>query len=77
VKSHQHRVQGQDHLPQPDGHTSFDAAQDMVGFLGFEGTQLAYVHQYPQVLFSRAVFCPYISQLVLAVGDAEEVEVSQ
>jgi len=43
VKSHQHRVEGQDHLPQPAGHSSFDAAQDTVGFLGCEGTSLAHV----------------------------------
>jgi len=27
-------VEGQNYLPQPAGHTSFDAAQDMVGLLG-------------------------------------------
>ena len=46
----------------------------MVGFLGYEGTFLAHVqiaiHQYPQVLFSRAVLNPYIPQLVLIVGVA-------
>ena len=37
MRSHQHRVEGQDHLPYPAGHTAFVAAQDMVGFLGCEG----------------------------------------
>lgn len=49
-------------LPQPAGHTSFDAAQAMVGFLSCEGKLLAHVHlaihQYPQVLFGRAVLNP-------------------
>ena len=30
VRSHQCRVEGQDHLPRPPGQVSFDAAQDMV-----------------------------------------------
>jgi len=34
VESHQSRVDGQNHLPQPAGHASFDASQDMVGLLG-------------------------------------------
>ena len=71
VRPHQHRVEGQNHLPQPAGHASFDAAQDKVGFLGCEDTVLAHalfsIHQYPQVFFSRAVFSPFIPQLVLVV----------
>ena len=55
VSSHQHRAEGQDHLPRPAGHTSFDSTQYMVGFLGCEGTLLAYVqlaiNQYTQVFF--------------------------
>ena len=42
-ESHQHRVEGQNHLPQSAGHTSFDAAQDTVSLLGCKGTLLAYV----------------------------------
>jgi len=34
VRPHQCRVERQDHLPLPTGHTFFDAIQDMVGFLG-------------------------------------------
>ena len=53
VRSHLHRVEGQDHLPQPTGHACFDAAQDLIGSVGCEGTLLAHVkfsiHQQPQV----------------------------
>jgi len=41
VSPHQCCAERQDHLPRPAGHTSFDAAQDMVGFLICEGTVLA------------------------------------
>ena len=34
VRPHQHRVEGQDHLPHSAGHSSLDAAQDRVDFLG-------------------------------------------
>ena len=72
VESHRRRVEGQDHLLQPAGRASFGGAQDAVGFLGCEGTLLAHIqitiHQYPQVCFARAVFNPFIPQLVLIVG---------
>ena len=63
MRPHQHKVEGQDHLPQPAGHA---AAQDMVGFLGCEDTLLAHV-QLPiyQGLFSRAVLNPFIPWLLL------------
>jgi len=51
-----------------------DAAQDMVGFQGCEGTLLAHVqlpiHQYLQVFFGRAALNPVISQLIPAMGIA-------
>ncbi|KAK4819021.1 hypothetical protein QYF61_024137 [Mycteria americana] len=81
VGSHQSRVEGQNHLPQPAGHASFDAAQDMVGLLGCEHTLLAHVqlfiHQYPQVLFCRAALNPFIPHPVqdLALGLVEPHEV--
>jgi len=54
VRPHQRRVEGQDCLPQHAGHTSVDAAQNMVDFLGHEGILLAHVqlaiHQYLQIL---------------------------
>jgi len=71
VRPHQCRVAGQDHLPRPAGHAYFDAVQVMIGFLGCEGTLLAHVqlliHQYPQVLLSRAALNPFITQFVLVV----------
>ena len=71
VRSHQKREEGQDHLPHPAGHSSFDTAQYMVGLLGCKGTWLAHVllaiHKYPHVFFGRAALNPFISQLVLAV----------
>jgi len=46
-----------EHLSQPAGHTSFDASQEMGGFLGCKGPFLAdvqlVIHQYSQVLFGR------------------------
>ncbi|KAK4815509.1 LOW QUALITY PROTEIN: hypothetical protein QYF61_003067, partial [Mycteria americana] len=69
VRSHQSGVEGQNHLPRPAGHASFDAAQDMVGLLGCEHTLLAhvqlFVHQYPQVLSCRAALDHIIPQPVL------------
>ncbi|KAK4815374.1 hypothetical protein QYF61_001362 [Mycteria americana] len=69
VRSHQTRVEGQNPLPRPAGHASFDAAQDTVGFLGCECTLPAHVqlfiHQYPQVLLGRAALNPFIPQPVL------------
>ncbi|KAK4823100.1 hypothetical protein QYF61_025838 [Mycteria americana] len=69
VGSHHSRAEGQNHLPQPAGHTSFDAAQDTVGFLGRECTLLAHVHN-PQVLLHRAALNPFIPQPVLIPGVA-------
>ena len=74
MRPHQHRAEGQDHLSHPAGHTSSDAAWDLVGFLGCKGTLLACVqlaiHQYSQVIFSRAVIHPFILQLALVTGVA-------
>ena len=72
VRSHQHRVEGQDHLLHAASHISFDAAQDAVDFLVWEDPLLAHVqpaiHQYPQVFFSKAVLNPFIPLLELVVG---------
>ncbi|KAK4824658.1 hypothetical protein QYF61_017031 [Mycteria americana] len=69
VGSQQSRVEGQNHLPRPAGHASFDAAQDTVGLLGCKRTLSAHVqlfiHQYPQVLFRRAALDHIIPQPVL------------
>ncbi|KAK4816463.1 hypothetical protein QYF61_017191 [Mycteria americana] len=64
VGSQQRGVKGQNHLPRPAGHASFDAAQDMVGLLGCKHTLPAavqlFIHQYPQVLLHRAALNPFI-----------------
>ncbi|KAK4830883.1 hypothetical protein QYF61_013812 [Mycteria americana] len=74
VGSHQSRVEGQNHLPRPAGHASFDAAQDTVGLLGCKRTLLAHVqlsiHQYPQVPLPRAALNHIIPQPVLILGIA-------
>ncbi|KAK4811312.1 LOW QUALITY PROTEIN: hypothetical protein QYF61_024448 [Mycteria americana] len=74
VRSHQSGVEGQNPLPRPAGHASFDAAQDTVGLLGCERTLPAHVqlfiHQYPQVLFRRAALNHIIPQPVLIPGVA-------
>jgi len=48
------------------GHLPFDAAQGMVGFLGFKCTLLAHVdlliHQYHQILPCRAAFYPLVDE---------------
>ncbi|PKU43516.1 hypothetical protein llap_6172 [Limosa lapponica baueri] len=74
--SHQSGVKGQNQLPQPAGHASFDAAHsfDMVGFLGFECTLPAHVelliNQHPQVLFLRPALNPFSAQPVFVLGIA-------
>ncbi|KAK4824943.1 hypothetical protein QYF61_021631, partial [Mycteria americana] len=74
VGSHQSRAEGQNHLPRPAGHASFDAAQDAVGLLGCKHTLLSHVqlfiHQYPQALLFRAALSPFIPQPVLILGVA-------
>ena len=74
VGSQQSRVEGQNHLPPPAGHASFDAAQDTVGFLSCESTLPAhaqlFIYQYPQVLLLRAALNPFIPQPVLILGIA-------
>ncbi|PKU38890.1 hypothetical protein llap_10804 [Limosa lapponica baueri] len=40
VGSHQSGMEGQNHLPRLAGHSSFDAAQDMVGFSGLQSHQV-------------------------------------
>jgi len=65
----QGRVEGQENLPRPAGHTPLDAPQDPIGLLGTEGTLLAHgqpvVHQDTQVPLRRAV----TSQAVEAWGE--------
>ncbi|KAK4806146.1 hypothetical protein QYF61_001069 [Mycteria americana] len=74
VGSHERGVEGENRLPRPAGHASFDAAQDTIGFLGCECTLPAHVqffiHQYPQVLLCRAALNAFITQSVLILGTA-------
>ena len=68
VRPHQNRVERQDHILQSADHAFFDAAQNVVGFLGCKDTLPTHVHlaihQYPQVFFGRAVLSPFNTQLV-------------
>ncbi|KAK4831823.1 hypothetical protein QYF61_019346 [Mycteria americana] len=72
--SHKSGVEVENHLPPPAGHTSFDAAQDTIGFLGCKctlpGHTQFFIHQYPQVLLHRAALNPLITQLVCMLGIA-------
>ena len=81
VGSHQRGVAGQNHLPQPAGHTSFDAAQDTVAFLGCESTLPVHVelliNPYPQVLLLRAMFNPFSAQPIFVLGIAPVLTVFQ
>ena len=58
VGPHEGRTEGNNHLPCPAGHPSFDAAQDTVVFPGYKQTLLFLVkllmHQNLQVLLRRA-----------------------
>ncbi|KAK4821259.1 hypothetical protein QYF61_017137 [Mycteria americana] len=60
--------------PQPAGHASFDAAQDMVGFLGCKqalpGHVELLINQHPQVLLLRAALSPFSVQPVFVLGIA-------
>ncbi|PKU43223.1 hypothetical protein llap_6461 [Limosa lapponica baueri] len=72
VESHQSRIEGQNYLPRSAGHASFDAAQDMVGFLGCKHTLLAhtqlFIYRYSQILLLRAALNVFIPQPVLIPG---------
>ncbi|CAN0071273.1 unnamed protein product, partial [Bubo scandiacus] len=75
VGSHESRVEGENHLPQPAGHASLDAAQDTAGFLGCKHTLSGHVEllikQHPQVLLHRAALNPFSIQLVFVPGIAQ------
>jgi len=65
---------GPESPPRPAGHAALDAAQDMVGLLGYECMLLIpvqlFIPQYPQVLLCRAALHLFILQPVLIVGVA-------
>ena len=72
VRPLQYRAEGQDHLPSCADHAAFDADQDMVGFLNWEGTLLSHVqlaiHQYLQVFWDGPMLSLLIPQHVLVAG---------
>ncbi|PKU42438.1 hypothetical protein llap_7238 [Limosa lapponica baueri] len=72
VESHESRVEGKNHFPRPAGHTSFDAAQDIVSLLGCEHTLPAhiqvFIYQYPQVLLGTAALNPFVPHPALISG---------
>jgi len=74
VGSHQGRERGQNILPQPAGHVSYDAVQDMVGLLDCEYTLLGcvefLVNQQPQGLLLRVALNPFSAQPVFVLGIA-------
>lgn len=65
--------EGENHLPQPTVHASFDTARDTIGFLGCKCALPAhhqlFVHQYPQILHSAAL-SPLTAQPVFMFGIA-------
>ncbi|KAK4808881.1 hypothetical protein QYF61_007996 [Mycteria americana] len=74
VGSHKSGVKGQNHLPRPAGHSSFDAAQETVGFLGCKHTLPGHVelliNQHPQILLRRAALNTFSAQPVFVLGIA-------
>jgi len=72
--SHLSTVGRQNDLPQPACHSSSNADQDMVGFLGCEHTLLGHVvlliNQHPQVLVLRAGLNPFTTQPVFVLEAA-------
>lgn len=65
------RKEGPNHFPQPAGHASFDAAQDVLGFLGCKGTWPAHVELFiNQQVVLRAFFDPFSAQSVFILGIA-------
>ncbi|PKU42021.1 hypothetical protein llap_7679 [Limosa lapponica baueri] len=74
MESHQSGVEGENHLPQPAGHASFDTTQDAVGLLGCECTLSTHVEllipQQLQILLGRAFLNPFSPQPVFLPGVA-------
>lgn len=70
VGSGESKVEGQNHIPQSVGHI-FDAAQNVIGFLGCKCTFLAhiqpFIQQHPQDLLLRAGFSPFLAQPVFGL----------
>ncbi|KAK4823530.1 hypothetical protein QYF61_003039 [Mycteria americana] len=77
VGSDQSRVEGQNHLPRPDGHAALDAAQGTVGILGCEHTLPAHVqlfiHQYPQPILIVGLALTQVQDPALGLVEPHEV----
>jgi len=75
VGSHQSRVELQNHLPQPAGHITFCAAQDMAGFWTVSAhcwVELL-IRQHPQVLLLRATLSFPVFMLGIASIQVQDV----
>ncbi|KAK4821227.1 hypothetical protein QYF61_015795, partial [Mycteria americana] len=73
VGSHESGVEGENNLLCPAGLTSFDAAQDAVGFLGCKCTRLGHVellNEQHQALLLRAALNPFSFHPVIVLGFA-------
>ncbi|KAJ7413989.1 hypothetical protein WISP_87148 [Willisornis vidua] len=72
VGSHESGVQRENHFPQPAGYTSFDAAQNTIGFLGCKHTLLSHVQvficQNLQVLLLSAALNPFSALTIFIRG---------
>ena len=69
---HQGRVEGEENLPQPAGHTPLNSPQDPIGIPGNQGTLLAYgqlvVRQHSQVPLHRAALQQVSPSLYWCMG---------
>jgi len=72
--SYESRVEGQNHLPRPTGHTSLDATQDTIDLLGCKCMLPAHVesfiNQHSEILLLRAALKPFSLQPVSVIGTA-------
>ena len=73
VGSHESRIEGQNHLPQPARHSSLDATQDTVGILGCKRTLPAHVESSinPKILLLRAALRPFSAKPVVVLGTVQ------
>jgi len=55
---HQGRVEGQENLPRPAGHTPPNASQDAIGLLGSQGTLLAHGQPVVDQMIFKGPFQP-------------------
>ena len=69
--SHKSGVEGENHLPCSAGHASFDAAHDMVGFLGCKCTLPGHIeiliNQHPQDTLLRTDLDPLLVHLAFVL----------